>query len=210
MTIPFFSVIICTFQRAHLIERALLSLQQQIEEDWEALIIDDGSTDGTDHIVQRYGEADPRIRYVTKDHEGSAAARNSGIKLARGLFVTFLDSDDEYEPDHLSSRRAMLLAYSMVQLLHGGVRVVGDEMVIDKDDPTKKIHVNDCIVGGTFVVRRTLFDRVGGFDVVPYAEDTLFYERCTRRGVVIARTDHPTYIYHRDSPDSLTNTYGQT
>jgi len=66
------------------------------------------------------------------------------------------------------------------------------------------------LVGGTFVIRRTLFDEIGVFDEVPYAEDTLFFERAERLNVVIARTDHPTYIYHRDSPDALTRTYGQT
>lgn len=210
MTIPFFTVIICTYQRAHVIERALTSLRQQVEEDWEAIIVDDGSTDGTDHIVQRYGERDPRFRYVCKEHEGTAKARNRGVSEARGLFVTFLDSDDEYEPDHLSSRRAMLLAYPEVKLLHGGVRVIGDEMVIDKNEPTRKISVNECVVGGTFVIRRALFDEIGHFDELPYAEDAAFYERAENRGVTIARTDHPTYIYYRDEQDSLTNTYGQT
>lgn len=210
MTIPFFTVIITTYERAHLIERALRSLLGQTEQDWEAIVVDDGSTDGTEHIVQRYAADDARIRYVARDHGGSAAARNAGVHASRGLFVTFLDSDDAYAPDHLASRRAMLLAYPSVLLLHGGVDVVGDPFVIDKDDPSRRIHVNDCVVGGTFVIRRTLFDEIGVFDEVPYAEDTLFFERAEKSNVVIARTDHPTYIYHRDSPDALTRTYGQT
>jgi len=210
MVIPFFTVILCTYQRADLIERALLSLLAQTEEDWEAVIVDDGSTDGTEHIIQRYGQADPRFRYVSKDHDGSARARNRGIDEARGLFVTFLDSDDAYKPDHLSTRRGMLLAYPTVQFLHGGVEVVGQPWVIDKDNPTVKIHVNDCVVGGTFVIRRTLFAEIGRFDEVSYAEDTLFYQRAEQHGVIIARTDHPTYLYYRDNPDSLTHTYGQT
>ncbi len=210
MTIPFFSVIITTYQRAHLIERALRSLLEQTEGDWEAIVVDDGSTDGTEHIVQRYAADDARIRYVRVDHGGSAKARNAGVRTARGLFVTFLDSDDAYMPDHLSSRHAMLLAYSTVQLLHGGVEVVGDPYVIDKDDHGRRIHINDCVVGGTFVIRRSLFETIGLFDEVDYAEDTLFYERAEREGVVIARTDHPTYIYHRDAPDALTKNHGQT
>ena len=210
MTIPFFTVIICTYQRAHIIERALRSLRYQAEDDWEAIIVDDGYTDETEHIVQRYGEADPRFRYVSKEHEGTAQARNRGVSEARGLFVTFLDSDDEYESDHLSSRRAMLLAYPTVQLLHGGVRVIGNDMVIDKNNPDAKIHVNDCVVGGTFIIRRSLFDTIGLFDEIPYAEDAAFFERAEKRAAVIARTDHPTYIYYRDDMDTLTNTYGQT
>lgn len=210
MTIPFFTVIICTYQRAHIIERALDSLLGQTEEDWEAVVIDDGSTDDTEHIIQRYGQADPRFRFVTKAHEGSAQARNRGIAESRGLFVTFLDSDDAYKADHLASRRGMLLADPTVQLLHGGVEVIGDPWVINKDDASVKIHVNDCVVGGTFVIRRTLFSEIGAFDAVPYAEDAMFHERAIKHGVIMARTDHPTYVYYRDGQDTLTFTHGQT
>ncbi len=210
MYVPFFTVIVCTYQRAHLIGRALESLCAQTETDWEAIVVDDGSTDGTEHIVQKYAQENPRIRFASKDHEGSAAARNFGIEHSKGLFVTFLDSDDEYAPDHLASRRAMLLGYPTVQLLHGGVTVVGSPWVIDKDNPSEQIHIDNCVVGGTFMIRRSLFSEIGLFDVVPYAEDTLFYERVVEYGAPTAKTDHPTYIYHRDSPDALTVTYGKT
>lgn len=210
MYIPFFTVIICTYQRAFCIERAIDSLLEQTESDWEAVVIDDESTDGTIHILQKYGEADSRIRFIEKKHEGVAQARNLGIANARGLFVTFLDSDDEYRPDHLASRRAMILGYPNVELLHGGVTVIGSPMVIDKDDPTKLVHVDDCIVGGTFFIRRTVFEKIGGFDNVEYADDTMFHKRASQQGIVIARTDHASYIYHRDTPGALTSSYGQT
>lgn len=210
MNIPFFSVIMCTYQRAGLIRRAIESLLAQTEGDWELLVVDDGSTDGTDHIVQKYGALDRRIRFIPQMHGGSARARNAGVAEARGLFVTFLDSDDEYEPDHLASRRNMLLSFPAIQLLHGGVLIRGDEYVIDKNNPNKKIHLSECVVGGTFVIRRSVFDEIGAFDLVPYAEDALFFERASTRGITIAQTDHPTYIYHRDTPDALTVTYGTT
>ena len=200
----------CTYQRAALITRAIDSLLAQTELDWELLVVDDGSTDGTEHIVQKYGAIDRRIRFIRQEHGGSARARNTGVEAARGLFVTFLDSDDEYTPDHLASRRQMLLSYPSINLLHGGVQIIGDEFVIDKNDPSVKIHLSECVVGGTFVIRRSVFDDIGGFDLVPYAEDALFFERASARGITIAHTDHPTYIYHRDSPDALTVTYGTT
>lgn len=210
MNVPFFSIIMCTYQRAALIPRAIDSLRAQSESDWELLVVDDGSTDDTEHIVQKYGAMDRRIRYIRQGHGGSARARNTGITEASGLFVTFLDSDDEYAPEHLYSRRQMLLSFPAIQLLHGGVLIIGDEYVIDKNDPTVKIHLSECVVGGTFVVRRSVFADIGGFDLVPYAEDALFFERASTKGIMIAQTDHPTYIYHRDSPDALTVTYGTT
>ena len=210
MTVPFFSVIICTYQRAHLIHRALESLVLQQERDWEAIIVDDGSTDDTESVVQKYIDGDERFRYFRNDHAGVARSRNSGIAQAKGLFVTFLDSDDEYRADHLSSRREMLLSNTDVQLLHGGVEIIGDAMVRDRFDPEQWIHLDECVIGGTFVVRRDVFTNVGMFSELVYGDDADFFERVASSGVMIARTDHPSYRYYRDSPDALTRTYGTT
>ena len=205
---PFFSVIICVYNRATLLPRALDSLLAQTELDWEAIVVDDGSTDGTLQVVQNYTRQHPRIRSITRTENGGvSAARNSGVEAATGLFVTFLDSDDAYEPDHLASRKAMLLSHDTTRFLYGGVRVIGDPYVIDKDDPTQRIHVDDCIVGGTFVIRRDVFDVVGGFDSVQYADDALFFERVVEAEIPIMHTDHPSYIYHRDTPNQMTSTY---
>ena len=210
MHVPFFSVIICTFQRASLISRALDSLHCQDETDWEAIIVDDGSTDSTPTVLQKYTVADARIRYFHREHAGVARSRNYGISQARGLFVTFLDSDDEYCNDHLSSRHQMLLANPEVLLLHGGVEIIGDSMVRDRHDPSQMIHLDECVIGGTFVIRRDLFQQLGTFSEIDYADDAEFFERAASAGVCIARTDHPTYRYHRDTQDALTRTYGTT
>jgi glycosyltransferase involved in cell wall biosynthesis len=138
---------------------------------------------------------------------GTAAARNSGIEQARGLFVTFLDSDDEYLPEHLSSRREMLLSHEGIELLHGGVTVIGDPWVIDRFDTTQKIHINDCVVGGTFVIRRDQLSRIGPFREGAYADDALFFERAEEAGVAIAATDYPTYRYYRNVPNQQTSVY---
>ena len=136
---------------------------------------------------------------------GVAAARNMGIVLSKGLFVTFLDSDDEYDADHLSSRRRMLLDNDPVKFLHGGFRIVGSPWVVDKDDPSRLVHIDDCVVGGTFVIRRDVFNAVGMFDEGAYADDALFYERATRAGIPIGKTDHASYVYYRDRDDHLTS-----
>lgn len=205
---PFFSVIVCTFNRAGLLPRALDSVLAQVEVDWEVVIVDDGSTDDTVQTIQKYAETDPRIRSIVHEtNRGTSAARNTGIGAANGLFVTFLDSDDAYDPEHLSSRKMMLLQHPGLHVLHGGVTVIGDPWVVDRHDPTKRIHLDDCVVGGTFVVRKDVFDTLGGFASIPYADDAEFMDRAERAGLMIAKTDHPTYIYHRDTPDQITSTY---
>lgn len=91
------SIIIPTYNRAHLITRAINSVLPQMGVDDELLIVDDGSTDNTYEIVAKYGA---RVRYIKTKNGGCGAARNRGVREATRPFVTFLDSDDEWMPDH--------------------------------------------------------------------------------------------------------------
>ncbi len=97
----YFSVIIPTFNRAAFIEQAVKSTLQQNFEDFEVIVIDDGSTDDTERIVQ--GIKDTRLIYHKKENEERAVARNIGTQLSRGKYVTFLDSDDVLYENHLST-----------------------------------------------------------------------------------------------------------
>ena len=205
---PFFSVIICTFDRASLLPRAIESLLDQSETDWEAIIVDDGSTDGTPGIMREYAARDSRIQCCLHGfNRGLSAARNSGVEKSCGRFVTFLDSDDEYAADHLANRRALLAKDDTVRFLHGGVKVIGDPFVVDKNNSSKKIHIDKCVLGGTFVIHRDVFDVVSRFDQVDYAEDSLFFERAAEAGVRMLETNHPSYIYYRNVPDQMSSCY---
>lgn len=203
--IPFFSVIVTCHNRAHILERALHSLQKQDLRDWECIIVNDGSTDETDLIISSWLLSDDRFRYLKHGHRGQALTKNAGILASSGLFITFLDSDDEYMPDHLSMRKAMLEEYPYLDLLHGGVSVIGDPFVPDMHDPTQMIHLSDCIIGGTFVFSKSAIHSLNGFDNISYGDDTKLYEKAEHAGMNIAKTDYPSYVYHRDMPDSLCN-----
>ncbi len=98
---PFFSVIIPTYNRAHLITGAISSVIVQSFGDWELLVIDDGSTDNTADIVSSFN--DIRIKYFYQQNTERSAARNKGISKANGRFVCFLDSDDVWLPHHLQT-----------------------------------------------------------------------------------------------------------
>jgi glycosyltransferase involved in cell wall biosynthesis len=202
---PFFSVIICTYNRKNLICRAINSLLNQIEEDWEAIIIDDGSTDGS------FGEIEPLIKnndnflYVFCSHQGVSNARNQGIRVSKGEFITFLDSDDEYTSNHLLTRKETLEANPEIELLHGGLEIIGNPYVPDITNPGKMIQLSECVVGGTFFIKRTVFDKVGFFPDVPFGEDYHFLNKAVQNGVKIAKVDYKTYIYHRDNVDSICN-----
>lgn len=201
--IPFFSVIMCTYNRNHLISRALDSLFLQVEKDWECIIVDDGSIDETFHTVKKYADKYNNVKYIYHSNKGTGLSRNAGILAASGMFITFLDSDDEYHPDHLSIRKTILEEYTNLDLLHGGVDIIGNPYVTDKDDYTKQIHLSECVIGGTFVIPRYKLHQIGGFSNLRYADDADLYQKAVDASWNIAKVDYPTYIYHRDSPDSL-------
>jgi len=98
----FFSIIIPTYNRAHLITETIRSVQNQKFDDWECVVIDDGSKDNTKEIVENLIKKDERIRYIYQENAERSAARNNGIKNAIGEYICFLDSDDEFQPNHLS------------------------------------------------------------------------------------------------------------
>lgn len=199
---PFFSVIICTFNRAQLLPRALDSLLAQTERSWEAIVVDDGSQDDTYQVVRPYVDANPNFRYILHANRGLSPARNIGIAAAAGDYVTFLDSDDWYLPDHLASRRRVLAEHPGVELVHGGCQIIGNPYVVDKHDPNRMLDLHDLVVGGTFVMPKATALAFGGFPI-SYSNDGDLFETLQAAGCKIVRTQHPTYIYDRTTPDSL-------
>lgn len=193
----------CTFNRNHLISRALDSLLRQTEKDWECIIVDDGSMDDTFHTVKIYSDMYNNIKYLYHSNKGTGLSKNAGILAASGMFITFLDSDDEYHPTHLTIRKTILEEYTNVDLLHGGVDIIGNPYVTDKDDYNKQTHLSECVIGGTFVIPRYKLHQIGGFSNLRYADDADLYQKAVDASWNIAKIDYPTYIYHRDTPDSL-------
>ena len=98
---PFFSIIIPSFNRARYLSAAINSILNQEFNDWECIVVDDGSTDNTQEVISSF--TDSRVRYYYKQNEERSIARNFGIKNAVGQYICFLDSDDEYYPYHLKT-----------------------------------------------------------------------------------------------------------
>jgi len=202
---PFFSVIITTYNRSDLIKRALDSLLSQTEQDWEAIIVDDESTDNTYHQILPYIQLNPGIRYFRKNHSGEAMSKNTGIDFSTGKFITFLDSDDEYEPHHLQSRKEILIHNPTVKFLHGGVKIIGNQYVPDRFDYNKKIHLSKCTIGGTFFIEKEVMIKLKGFRKIILGTDADFFDRALEAGIPIRETRVPTYVYHHENEDSITN-----
>ncbi len=204
---PFFSVVLCTYNRAHLLPRALRSLLHQSWQDWEAVLVDDGSTDLTPLLLAAAAAEEPRLRLFRISHRGAGAARAYGVRQCTGSFITFLDSDDEYLPEHLEIRARFLQQHPEIDFLHGGVEVVGNPFVPDRRNPRRWIPIRACVVGGTFVIRRALLLQLG-YPRRRFADDAALYDRVLRSGARIAWIDSPTYRYYRTTPDSVCTQVG--
>lgn len=201
---PEITVITAVYNREKYIERAINSLLRQNYNNWELIVIDDGSVDGTPLILKKYHEKYKNIKIVSKKHKNLSSSRNAGIELSQGQYITFLDSDDEFLPSHLETRYNYMLNHPSTDLIHGGVTIIGDAFVADKDNLNNYISLSDCAIGATFFGKRKVFESLGGFDEIDYGEDTEFLIRA-EKNFKIEKVNYPTYIYHRDTPDSITN-----
>ena len=160
---PLCSVVIPAYNSEVFLPGCIRSVQEQTFQDFEILIVDDGSTDGTQQCVQRLQDGDARIRCLRQPQNmGVAEARNRGVREAQGEWVAFLDSDDLWTPEKLA-RQLALADESGAQLLYTGAQCIGhdgtplDRMFTVPQQVTfdSMLHGND-IVCSSVLVRRSL------------------------------------------------------
>lgn len=204
-SLPFFSVVITTYNRVFLLQRAIQSLLNQTEHDWEAIIIDDGSTDATETFINSLQKTYySKLKYRKQNSSGAVAAKNAGILRSVGKYITFLDSDDEFHPSHLQLRKEILLASPSIDLLHGGTKITGSPFVPDRFHYDQTIHLKDCAIGATFFIRNELAFRLNLFREIPLGSDADFLERAKILNARVHRTNLPTYFYHREHANTIT------
>lgn len=157
-TIPFFSVVVPCYNRAELVVISIKSILDQDYRDFEVLVVDDGSTDETAEKVKALVNDDNRVKYFYKENEERSIARNFGIKLARGKYVTFLDSDDRLHTSHLKTAYALLERNDMPEVGHLGFQIVDKcgNVILKRDnfDSTfkqKLIHENILLTNAIFI-----------------------------------------------------------
>lgn len=202
--VPLFSILLPTYNRAHLLGRALASVRAQSEHDWELLVADDGSSDGTWPLLQQLAADDPRIRSWRHSNRGQAASRNRLLGLARGEWVSFLDSDDEFDAGHLAQRRQAIGAQRGVDVWLSPMCVVGSPLVPCMLNPGALVHVDQCIGVGMLTVRREAMLSIGGFPLLAYGEESALLQALLASGAVARRLAGRTYVYHRMHADSIT------
>jgi len=167
---PLISAVIPTYNSASFAEEAVESVLAQTWPAVEVIVVDDGSTDDTAARLARFAE---RVNLVRQEHRGPAVARNTGLRVAKGEFVAFLDADDLWMPEKLERSIAPLQADSSVGVVYTGVLMHDTES--GRKYPLRQYTLNGWIAKNLFmecrgvntstlVVRRDAVDRVGGFD----------------------------------------------
>lgn len=204
MNNPEISVITAVYNREAYLSRAINSLLKQTFTSWELIAIDDGSTDESLKILIGFQDNNKNIKVFTQEHKNLSLSRNRGLNLSVGNFITFLDSDDEFLPSHLETRYNYMNSHPEIDLVHGGVTIIGNSFVADKNDRNKMITLYNCVIGGTFFGKRKVFQTLGGFNEIIYSEDSEFLDRALKI-FNVEKIIYPTYIYHRETPDSITN-----
>ena len=167
------SVIIPTYNRADLLRKSIESVQNQTYEEWEIIIVDDCSTDGTEQVVKEFG--DFRIRYIRNEKNlGAGASRNRGGELARYEYIAFQDSDDVWRCGKLEKQMQYMMNHSEYDMVYcsflkhysnGGSLVVPNNQIGEREgDMYATLLVNNVIGTPTVLIRRNVFLECGGFD----------------------------------------------
>lgn len=186
---PLVSVIIPTYNRAVLLPRALESVLEQTFEDFEVLVVDDASTDDTPMVMDAY-HTDARVRYLRQsENRGVSAARNRGLREARGELIAFLDSDDEWMPHKIEQQVARYKELSDdAGLIYTGFETVRDNGSTTTHAPDVSGDLFSYLLERNFIyptsgmmTRRQVVSEVGYFDEkMPANEDWDYYVRIAR------------------------------
>jgi len=198
-------ITIAAYNAQGYLARAVESVLAQTDENWQLVIVDDGSTDSTLSVAQRYADADSRITAITQENADAAAARNRGMSMLDTTWVTYLDADDELEAAYVSEMRDFLQAFP-------GFDYYSCNGIVIAPNGSKELHsgrtqpheislsdmLNGCqIINAGTLQRKAAFLESGGFDEsLHFSEDYCFMLPTLAQGKRLIATNRPLYRYH--------------
>ena len=211
MAPPLVSVVVPTFNGSRYIREALGSLRQQTLADWEAIVVDDGSRDGTPALVREFMEIEPRVRLVVHEKNRQLpAALNTGFAQARGRYLTWTADDNLFRPQALDVLSRHLAEYPDVGLVYAAATIVDAQGLPLRHRPAADPHGlhERNPVGWCFMYPARVCREIGDYDPAAFlAEDLDYWLRISMRYRVAAISDD-LYLY-REHPGSLTETRQQ-
>lgn len=210
---PCISVIIPVYNAEKYIAQCLDSILNQTFQDFEAIVVDDGSTDGSVEICRKYAKQDNRIKFIGKSNGGVSSARNVALAHANGKYVTFLDADDMFYPDCMEQCYGILEA-NQLDLLQFSLSRVYDKL--RKKELLQDIKVynsaeffnlrHNVSAGANFIRRTTILENSIKFnETIKLAEDQLFILNVIKHSRRLAIIPSVLY-YYRTNENSATHT----
>ncbi len=216
---PKISVIVPVYNVEKYLRRCVDSILAQTFTDFELLLIDDGSTDGSRKICDEYAEKDSRVRVFHKENGGVASARQLGIEKALGLYSIHADSDDWIEPSMLGDMFVSMTKSNADILIsdyyeqHNGNAIYIEQNI--KDDCADEEILRDILLGKLFgalwhkMIRHSLYKT---YDVhfisgINYCEDVLVFTQLLQHPVKVCHLDKAYYHYDQSNTDSITRKY---
>jgi len=208
----FFSIVIPSYDRALFIKETLDSILKQTFQDWECIVVDDGSKDNTKEIVQEIIKKDNRIRYVYQENAERSAARNNGIKYANGKYICFLDSDDQFTPDHLQGLFDVINKRGFRdEVYYTGCTIVKPSSKVEVKDPLEKnlIHflvhhpiIPARVCAATAIFKENLYDE----DIVVVEDLILWLRLAEQYSFYEVHQNSVLYNLHDDNSVDIKNT----
>lgn len=213
-----FSVIIPLYNKEHSIAGAIKSVLNQTLQDFEIIVVNDGSTDNSSAIVDQI--IDPRIRLIHQQNQGVSAARNTGIIEAQREWITFLDGDDEWDKDFLQSFKCAIIRNSGIKFFSIGYEIIEPDGLNRKIKFSSKnefisIHIKDYLrlslkkplaTSNTVVIHSSVINKIEGFKIgLKRGEDRDYWLRVllfTKEFIFINKI---AAYYHRESTDRVCN-----
>lgn len=221
-----YSIIIPVYNAEKRITDSLKSVQNQTFEDFEAIIIDDGSTDLSGEICQNIASNDQRFHYIKQSNQGVSAARNKGLQEAKGDYIVFLDSDDEYDPLYLATFETLIKRLPDYDHYWCGFQIKSDVSsqngkmyICSKDEEISVCQRRNIMTLHEMWLDSTLWNKVFRREVIrkenlrmdtefSLGEDLLFnYQYLEAAGERIAIVNAPNYVYYQAGNNTLDSKY---
>ncbi len=200
---PLVSVVIATYNMGKYVAAAIESVLAQTYSNVELLVVDDGSSDDTREVVQRF-LSDPRVRYLAQKNSGQTVAKNVGIRASTGKYVGFCDADDRWMPHKLARQVPVLEARESVGVVYSKVSYIVEPPAPPVEEPkvpcpsgrvTEDLYLINFIPFGTALVRREALEQAGSFnETYRMGIDWDLWLRMSLRWEFVF-IDEPTYIY---------------
>lgn len=188
---PLFSIIIPSYNRAHILPQAINSVVNQTYSNWELLVVDDGSTDATATVVKEF--KDHRIHYLYKQNGGVCSARNYGVNFSKGDYIVFLDSDDAVTLDWIQHFNEKINSNFQQDLICGGLKRINlktnESLLVKPTDQGKGAMGWAVVIPGSFAVKKDFLLAAGLYDEeLKYGENTELFFRFKKKNPVLAHT----------------------